>query len=141
MHPQPKSTPKVDPRVDHKAKPKVEQVGSSPSAIMENTILFFCCPVAGAALPNFISQPQPYLVFFLLTDQRSNSGIITGQDGQAGVAPDSDPDQGRGSQSDCRDPEHFAGLPGCGRSVKVPNDCQGLDPRIRYRCEERSANM
>ena len=36
--------------------------GSSPSAIMENTIFFFC-PVAGAALPNFISQPQPYLVF------------------------------------------------------------------------------
>ena len=31
---------------------------------MENTIFFFC-PVAGAAVPNFISQPQPYLVFFL----------------------------------------------------------------------------
>ena len=113
---------------------------SSPSAMLENPSHVFFVLSRGPRCQISFRNPNPIL-FFLLTDQRSNSGIITGQDGQAGVAPDSDPDQGRGSQSDCRDPEHFAGLPGCGRSVKVPNDCQGLDPRIRYRCEERSANM
>ena len=82
MHPQPKSTPKVDPRVDHKAKPEVEQVGSSPSAIMENTIFFFLSR-RGGRVAKFQFATPTLSCFFLLTGQRSNSGIITGQDGQA----------------------------------------------------------